>query len=139
MSEQSLERLKAPLKSSLPEQIEVQVRRESADGAGRREDKVRIVNDMLAPGAVALKVAERHEISTGLLFTWRRQLMADAQSNFVPVQITAPGPTVPISEPVPAQSDSMIDIALPGGTRLRVGAGVDLKVLRVVLTTLGGR
>jgi transposase len=138
MSEQSLERLKAPLKSSLPEQIEVQVRRERRR-RWTQEDKVRIVNEMLAPGAVALKVAERHEISTGLLFTWRRQLMADAQSDFVPVQITAPGPTVPISEPVPAQSDSMIDIALPGGTRLRVGAGVDLKVLRVVLTTLGGR
>ena len=137
MSEQSLERFKAALKSSLPEQIEVQVRRERRR-RWTQDDKVRIVNEMLAPGAVALKVAERNEISTGLLFTWRRQLMADAQPDFVPVQITTPGPTVRTSEPTPAQSGSVIDIALPGGARVRVGSGVDLKVLRVVLTTLGG-
>ena len=138
MSDQSLERLKAPLKSSLPEQIEVKVRRERRR-RWTHDDKVRIVNEMLAPGAVALKVAERHEISTGLLFTWRRQLMADAQPDFVPVQITAPVSTAAVSEPKPTQSDVVIEIALPGGTRVRVGAGVDLKMLRVVLTTLDGR
>jgi transposase len=32
------------------------------------EDKLRIVRETLEPGAAALGVAERHEISTALLF-----------------------------------------------------------------------
>lgn len=75
MGEASYEARRLPLESDLPEQIEVWVRRER-----RRRwtpaDKLRIVEEAFAPGAVAKRVAERHEISTGLLFTWRRQLTA---------------------------------------------------------------
>jgi transposase-like protein len=67
MNEASYEVLKRPLESDLPEQIEVRVRRER-----RRRwtaaDKLRIVQEAFAPNAVAKHVAERHEISTGLLF-----------------------------------------------------------------------
>ena len=80
MDEASYEARKRPLESDLPEQIEVRVRRER-----RRRwtpmDKLRIVEEALAPGAVTKRVAERHEISTGLLFTWRRQLMVDASAS----------------------------------------------------------
>ena len=86
MDEASYEARKRPLESDLPEQIEVRVRRER-----RRRwtpvDKLRIVEEAFAPGAVAKRVAERHEISTGLLFTWRRQLMVDASARFQPVQL----------------------------------------------------
>ena len=67
MGEASYEARKRPLESDLPEQIEVRVRRERR----RRwttSDKLRIVEEAFAPGAVAKRVAERHEISTGLLF-----------------------------------------------------------------------
>jgi transposase len=85
MGEASYEARKRPLESDLPEQIEVRVRRER-----RRRwtpvDKLRIVEEAFAPGAVAKRVAERHEISTGLLFTWRRQLTAKESAGFLPVQ-----------------------------------------------------
>src|SRR3954453_13335651 len=90
MGEASYEARKRPLESDLPEQIEVRVRRERR----RRwtaSDKLRIVEEAFAPGAVAKRVAERHEISTGLLFTWRRQLIADTSANFLPVQLTEGG------------------------------------------------
>jgi len=45
------------------------------------------MEEAFAPGAVAKRVAERHEISTGLLFTWRRQLTVNASGGFVPVQL----------------------------------------------------
>src|SRR3954453_3117185 len=80
MGEASYEVLKRPLESDLPEQIEVRVRRERR----RRwtaEDKLRIVQEAFGPNAVAKHVAERHEVSTGLLFTWRRQLMASGRSS----------------------------------------------------------
>jgi transposase len=44
------------------------------------EDKLRIVRETLEPGAVATAVADRHGISTGLLFTWRKQMLATAMS-----------------------------------------------------------
>src|SRR5918993_2773472 len=51
------------------------------------EDKLRIVRETLAPGAVAKAVAERHGIGTGLLFTWRREMLATAMSGLVPVDV----------------------------------------------------
>jgi hypothetical protein len=86
MSEASYEALKSALESDLPEQVEIRVRRER-----RRRwspaDKLRIVQEAFAPGAVAKRVAERYEISTGLLFTWRREIMTPAGAGFMPVQV----------------------------------------------------
>ena len=105
-----------------------------------REDQVRIVREMLEPGAVALRVAERHEISTGLLFTWRRQMMAQvARPEFMPVQIEAASPLPSPASSPSFLSESLIEIELPGGARVRAGRGVDLKLLRGILTALDGR
>jgi transposase-like protein len=81
-SETSYEALKRPLESDLPEQIEVRVRRERRRCWAPAE-KLQIVQEAFAAGAVAKRVAERHEISTGLLFTWRRQLMRNATATFL--------------------------------------------------------
>ena len=137
MGEASYEARKRPLESDLPEQIEVRVRRER-----RRRwtavDKLRIVEEAFAPGAVAKQVAERHEISTGLLFTWRRQLRANA--GFVPVQLMANTARL-ASAPTDAtpRLEGMIEIDMCNGVRVRVGHGADLRVLRGVLTILDGR
>jgi transposase len=37
------------------------------------EEKVRIVEESLHPGASGAEVARRHDINANLLFTWRRQ------------------------------------------------------------------
>ena len=139
MGEASYEALKRPLESDLPEQIEVRVRRER-----RRRwtpaEKLRIVQEAFAPGAIAKRVADRHEISTGLLFTWRRQAMASARVNFLPVQVSADSERVPPVQSGPASGPGgVIEIDMPSGARVRVGHGVDLKVLRGVLAALDGR
>jgi len=38
-----------------------------------RDDKVRIIEETLAPGAVVTEIARRHGIATSLVFTWRRR------------------------------------------------------------------
>jgi transposase len=38
-----------------------------------RDDKMRIIEETLAPGAVVTEIARRHGISTSLVFTWRRR------------------------------------------------------------------
>ena len=38
-----------------------------------RDEKARIVEETLMPGAVVCEVARRHGVAQSLLFTWRRQ------------------------------------------------------------------
>jgi transposase len=98
------------------------------------------VEEAFAPGAVAKRVAERHEISTGLLFTWRRQLTVNASASFLPVQLTADPEVTPTTPSGPtACREGIIEIEMRSGVRVRVGHGADLKVLRGVLTVLDGR
>ena len=106
------------------------------------EDKLRIVRETLAPGAVAKAVAERHGIGTGLLFTWRREMLATAMSGLVPVEVVPKAPRVEASASAPARADEtpgMIDVAFPSGATVRVSGCVDMAVLRGVLAALGGR
>ena len=146
MEGNSYEALKRPLKSTVAERVEVRVEAER-----RRqwsvEEKLRMVRETLEPGAVAKAVAERHGISTGLLYTWRKQMLSTAMTGFVPVHVASETPmlTAPAEAPVaPAQApdttlDGVIEIQWSSGVRVRVGSGVDVKLLRSVLAELGHR
>ena len=41
------------------------------------EEKARIVEETLVPGAVVCEVARRHGVAQSLLFAWRRQARAE--------------------------------------------------------------
>ncbi|WP_232480887.1 IS66-like element accessory protein TnpA [Roseomonas sp. KE2513] len=119
------------------------------------EQKRDIVMESLEPGGSPVAVARRHGIGSGLLYTWRRQLVEDhlkavlpASPSFVPVAALADGEGAAADQPVPqvASSDAMpgavpasIEIVLPDGVTVRVGAAVDEAVLRRVLSALGRR
>ena len=98
-------------------------------------------------------VARRYGISTGLLYTWRKQALAGALAGFLPVRIVpdevsplpapqpeddAPAPTSHESAP-PSRPAGLIEIELPSGVRLRVGADVDSAALGQVLAVLQDR
>ena len=116
----------------------------------RCEEKLRIVAEVERPGASFAAVARRHEVSRGLLWNWRRQvregvLAPEPLPVFVPVQITADAPSRDClafsspystpSQPASAGADR-IEIALPDGTCIRVGADVGLVALRRVMTAV---
>jgi len=105
------------------------------------EDKLRIVRETLAPGAVAKAVAERHGIGTGLLFTWRREMLATAMSGLVPVEVVPEPPRLEPPPPAPAapEAPGTIEVGFPSGATVRVSGQVDEAVLRAVLAELGGR
>jgi transposase len=117
----------------------------------RAEDKYRIVQETLAPGAVVMAVARRHGISTGLLYTWRRQALSRAMSGFLPVQVVGdvapasplPGTGITAEPPLPEAASSpasgVIEIVLSSGVSLRVDGTVDEDALRRVLSALEGR
>ena len=107
------------------------------------EDKLRIVRETLEPGAVATAVADRHGISTGLLFTWRKQMLATAMSGFVPVDVAPEAPRLepppPAVAPAAPEAPGTIEIGLPSGATVRVSGRIDPGLLRAVLAELGGR
>lgn len=74
------------------------MRVEVLDGLERRrrwsqDDKARIVEETLAPGAKVTEVARRNGVAASLVFTWRRLARAVAMPRFAPVQIAAPTET----------------------------------------------
>ena len=114
-----------------------------------------IVLESLMPGGSPIAVARRHGIGTGLLYTWRRQMvegqlkaLMPAAPSFVPVaampegQAAAAAPISPKAAPAAAAIDGIpewIEIVLPDGATVRVGATVDEAALRRVLAALGRR
>lgn len=123
--------------------VEVRVRAERRR-SWPPEDKLRIVRETLEPGAVAKAVADRHGISTGLLFTWRKQMLAMAMSGFAPVEVVPEAPRIeaPTPDAVPAAgtgASGTVEIGFPSGTTVRISGRVDPGTLRAVLGELGGR
>jgi transposase len=110
------------------------------------EQKQAIAAESLAPGASPTVVARRYGISSGLLYNWRKSLLA-AQPGFVAgfarVEITehdrlaAPIPSVPPLLPTPTpQPVEQIEITLPDGTMLRIPARIDPRALRDLVNAL---
>jgi transposase len=117
-----------------------------------RDEKARIVEETLAPGAVVSEVARRHGVAQSLLFTWRRLARRAAPSGrdgsiLLPVEVDAMAPP-PLSEAArpsrPATNgrrakSGVIEIELGSGSRVRVDNDVDADALRRVLSVLGER
>lgn len=109
----------------------------------RLEEKLRIVAEAEQPGASFAEVARRHEVSRGLLWTWRSEvrrgaLMPEPMSTFLPVQITSDRP-VPVSAPVRCgvpHEVARVEITLPDGTCIRVGEDIGLATLRRVMAAV---
>ncbi len=119
------------------------------------EEKRRIVEETLAPGASVSIVARRHDVNANQLFTWRRQYrrgeLSDGTSALVPVCVIGKGGIIsavsdlakpvrssePCSEPrsvaaVP-KPPKMIEVELRSGTRIRIDADVRASVLQQML------
>ena len=54
------------------------------------EERLEILNEAFAPGACVAEVARRRDVSTALVYTWRRKLR-DAHSEPEPDDLAAPG------------------------------------------------
>ncbi len=121
-------------------------------------DKLRIVAEAEAPGSNCTLVARRHDLSRGMLWTWRRQvrrgiLRAPDGGAFLPVWVVAelPGlaagadmaPTDGAEHAAAATSAALaegtpdrIEIALPDGICVRVHGDVGETARRRVLAAL---
>ena len=123
------------------------------------EQKREIAVASLEPGISPITVARRYGISSGQLYTWRRELLQGQLGG--PCQSPAPFARVAVlAEPAPPASTAAvvpngagstsaptpmnracgtIEITLPGGVSVRVDAQVDSGALRRVLAALASR
>jgi transposase len=120
------------------------------------EQKRAIVAESLGSELTPTEVARKYAISSGLLYSWRQQVLGGQVSvvtgsapSFARVEL-APAlqaldggepvsPVVPAPPPPPSHPDGVIEIVLPSGVLVRVDAAVDGRALRRVLSALDDR
>jgi transposase len=124
-------------------------------------EKAALLAEVDAAGGKVSVVARRHRVAESLLYNWRAARKAAASATaagemgplaFVPIGVVGRaddgGPAL-LAAPQAARADrpeaplaqervGMIELELPGGTRLRVDAFVDGTALRRVLLALKG-
>lgn len=147
-------------KSALPERVEVRARPERRRRWSSAA-KLAIIRETLAAGATAQVVADRHGIGTGLIYTWRKQMLRAAMATFAAVEVkpdvrmalpgsveaavALPPPPLPPPEPFapppsviasPSAMPGGIEVELPSGVRLRFGSDVDGPALQRILAAL---
>ncbi len=113
--------------------------------SGRRswsdEEKLEILAEAFRPGVRVRDVLQQREISSGLVYTWRKQArlgklggIAPALPTFAEVRVAeVAAPAAPLATSTPG----LIRIELPGGVRVSVDASVEAGALARVLSVLG--
>jgi transposase len=130
---------------------QVEIFRGQARRRWSNEDKRRLVGETLAAGGTVHGVARRYGVNTSQLFTWRKQLRAEAECpapaatvpGFAAVTIAPPAAwPAPAADAVlpdaPTPSGS-IEIELPNGGRVRVSGAADPAVVTAALRALVDR
>ena len=106
----------------------------------RPEDKMRILAEAFSPGACVTEVARRHDVSRGLIYTWRRKLRRDLPQPAPPARPCsgqAFAEAVLTGEPGQAPSPAAaIVIELPGSGRVSIAASASPALASAVLRAL---
>jgi transposase len=110
------------------------------------EEKLRILAQSVAPGLSPALTCKMHGISSGQLYTWRKQFRRGELTGFVPVSI-APEPAAlpapdltpdpPTAAPAPEPAAGiLIEFELPTGIKLRVPSDIGEAALRRIFAAL---
>ena len=112
--------------------------------SGRRSwsdaEKLEIQAEAFGPGVRVRDGSARREVSSGLIYTWRKQARLGKLSGVAPALPTfAEVRVAEVAAPVPQPATSapgLICIELPGGVRVSVDGAVDAGALARVLSVL---
>ena len=104
------------------------------------EEKLKIVEKTLEPGASVAEVAREHGVNANQLFTWRRKYrqgqMVNASPNLLPVRVVTDKER---ARSIQAQGQPLGQIHIElAKANLLVTGSVDVDTLRVVLEKLVG-
>jgi transposase len=109
-----------------------------------QSEKLLIVSEAVAPGASICAVARRHNLSSSLLYRWIKYFKADEpvqKPTFVPIALAPPAVATASAhgaEPSAALSrtNGMIEVVLANGRIFRIGADIDVAVLKRIAAAL---
>jgi transposase len=106
-------------------------------------EKIRIVEESLAPAASVVEVARRHDVHPNLLTVWRRQARTGAlaggpepaarqadELHFAAVSIA------PEQQALTSERCGAIEIEFAAGVRMRITGAVDAATLRAAVVAL---
>ena len=97
------------------------------------EQKQAIVAAAFEPGAVVREVARRCDVTSSLIYRWRRDLRA-ATNGFARVLVAPAGDGISAPPSVPA-----IELELAGNARIRIPASVSPALAAAVVAALARR
>jgi transposase len=97
-----------------------------------RHDRERMLLAAFSPGAVVADVARQYEVSTSLIYRWRREALAEADGGpaFAPA-VVVDGPALLASRAEPA-----IVVELAGGARVSINAAASATLIAATLRAL---
>lgn len=97
------------------------------------EDRRQILMAAFTPGAVVADVSREYDVSTSLIYKWRREVVAArAEAQFVPALIVeAPGAPEPA-----ARSEPAIIVELRSGARVTIGQAASASMISAALRAL---
>lgn len=94
------------------------------------DDRLRMMRETLDTGAIAHAVADRHGASNGLLYTWRKQILAPATAGLALVAVVRKRQRT---------AGQPRDGAALGREHQGDGGAADAATLPMVLAEMGGR
>lgn len=107
------------------------------------EERLRIVAEAFAPGARVADVCRRHDVSSGLIYTWRRKLLdtGGAQEASAHEALPAPVFVEAVMDDDPAAAASCAEhpamiIDLPRGKRVSIFAAASPSLVAAALKAL---
>jgi transposase len=108
------------------------------------EEKRRIVEATMVPGASIARVAREHGVNANQVFQWRYEhrkrsswTREDTKAELLPVTLASETHTASLAEVVPAAPPTgSIHIELPGRAVISIERGVDTSQIRAVLESL---
>jgi transposase len=108
------------------------------------EEKRRIVEATLVPGASIARVAREHGVNANQVFQWRYEYRKqvsgtrdEAKAELLPVTLATETRIPSMAEVVrPAPPSGSIHIELPGRAVISIESGVDTSLIRAVLESL---
>ncbi len=96
----------------------------------RPEEKLAVLAEAFAPGAIVSDVSRRLNVATSLIYQWRRQAMGSP--GFVPAVLAEEGE----ARRAPLSTSPVIVVELGGGARVSIGASASASLVTATLKAL---
>ncbi len=97
------------------------------------DERRQILGAAFSPGAVVADVSRQYEVSTSLIYKWRRDVLAArAEGQFVPATII----DEPVTRDPQGKPEPVICVELGGGKRVTIGAMASPSLVSATLRAL---